>query len=55
MKDFHGGQVVNTLSSNAGGVSSVPGWGTKIPHDRKRKQKQIAHDRNNVITNSIKT
>ena len=42
------------LSSNARGVGSIPGWGTKIPHDQKTKQKQIIDNRNNV-TNSIKT
>ena len=31
-RDFLGGLVVKTLPSNARGVSSNPGWGTKIPH-----------------------
>ena len=48
MKDFHGGQVVKTLSYNARGMGSIPGWRTKIPHDQKTKQKQIIDNRNNV-------
>ena len=27
--DFHGGAVVKTSLSNAGGVDSVPSWGAK--------------------------
>ena len=30
--DFLCGPVVKTLSSNAGGVGSIPGQGTNIPH-----------------------
>ena len=30
--DFLGGPVVKTSPSNAGGASSIPGQGTKIPH-----------------------
>ena len=30
--DFPGGPVVKNLSSNAGDVGLIPGWGTKIPH-----------------------
>ena len=38
--------MVNTLPSNAGGVGSVPGWGTKIPHtvgcgQKLKKKKKI--------------
>ena len=32
LKTFHGGPVVKTSSSNAGGVGLIPGWVTKIPH-----------------------
>ena len=32
MWDFPGGPVVKTLSSNAGDVGLIPGWGTKIPN-----------------------
>ena len=33
MWDFPGGLVVkNPPFNNAGGASSIPGWGTKIPH-----------------------
>ena len=31
-EDFPGCPVVKTLPSNAGGMSSIPGWGSKIPH-----------------------
>ena len=30
--DFPGGLVVQSLPFNAGDVSSIPGWGTKILH-----------------------
>ena len=30
--DFRGGLVVQSLPFNAGDVSSIPGWGTKILH-----------------------
>ena len=30
--DLPGGPVAKTLPSNAGGVGSTPGRGTKIPH-----------------------
>jgi len=32
MEDFPGGEVAKNLPSNAGDTSSIPGWGTKIPH-----------------------
>ena len=31
-RDVPGGPVVTNLPSNAGDVSSIPGWGTEIPH-----------------------
>ena len=31
LRDFPGVQVITTLPSNAGGVSSIPGQGTKNP------------------------
>ena len=30
--DFPGGPVVKVSPSNARGMGSIPGWGTKIPH-----------------------
>ena len=30
--DSPGGPVAKTAPSNAGGVGSIPGWATKIPH-----------------------
>ena len=30
-RDFPGSPVVKTSPSNAGSVSSIPGWGAKIP------------------------
>ena len=38
-QDFPGGPVVKTLSSNAGGMGSIPGWGAKIPHASRPKSK----------------
>ena len=32
-RGFPGGPVVKNLPSNAGDMASIPGWGTKIPHD----------------------
>ena len=31
--DFPGGRVVKNLPRNAEDVGSIPGWGTKIPHN----------------------
>ena len=31
-RDSPGGPVVKNLPSNEGDESSIPGWGTKIPH-----------------------
>ena len=31
-RDFPGGPVVKTSSSNAGGAGSIPGQGVEIPH-----------------------
>ena len=44
--DFPGGAGFGTLLSNAVGVSSIPGWRTKIPHtllpkNQKRKAEAI--------------
>ena len=56
-RDFPGGPVVKTLPSNAGGVGSIPGWGTKIPHavgcsqKLKKKKKRI---RNQIGTSTGK-
>ena len=46
--DFPGGPVVETSSSNAGGVGLIPGQGAKIPHvlqskNRNIKQKQYSN------------
>ena len=30
--DFPGGPVVENTPSNVGGMGSIPGWGTKMPH-----------------------
>ena len=40
-RDFPGGPVVKTLSSNAGGVGSISGQGTKIPHASQPKNQNI--------------
>ena len=39
-RDFPGGPVVNNPPSNARGMSSIPGQGTKIPCGQKTKTKQ---------------
>ena len=36
LEDFPGGLMVKNLPSNAGDVGSIPGQGTKIPHDTKQ-------------------
>ena len=41
LRDFPGGPVVKTLPSNAGGVGSIPGLGTKIPHASQPKNQNI--------------
>ena len=33
-RDVPGAPVVKNLPSNAGGLGSIPGWGTKMPHVR---------------------
>ena len=42
--EFPGGPVVKTPCSNAGGMGSIPGWGTKIPYaapyGKKKQQKK---------------
>ena len=38
-QDFPNSRVVKTLSSAAGGMSSIPGWGTKEPHAMRCGQK----------------
>ena len=37
---FPGGAVVKNPPANAGGVGSIPGRGTKIPHAVRPKNKQ---------------
>ena len=34
--DFPGGPVVKNLHCNSGGVGSIPGQGTKVPHTEKQ-------------------
>ena len=41
MWDFPGGSVVKSSPSSAGGVGSVPGQGTKIPHASWPKNQDI--------------
>ena len=55
-RDFPDGPVVKTLLSKAGGVSSIPGQGAKIPHTSwpKKKKTQKTGNRNSIVTNSIK-
>ena len=37
-RDFPGGQVVETLPSNAGVSGSIPGQGVRISHSKKKKK-----------------
>ena len=39
-RDFPGSPVVKTHPSIAGGKGSIPGWETKIPHAKKKKEKE---------------
>ena len=50
-RDFPDGSVVRTLTSNAGGVGSIPGGVAKIPHASWPKNQNI----NNTVINSKKT
>ena len=59
-EDFPGCPVVKTLPSNAGGMSSIPGWGSKIPHvtqgsKKKKKQKTNFGTRNILGERSYST
>ena len=49
--DFPQGLVVKTLSSNAGGVGSIPGSGAKIPHVSWPRKPRL---RSNIVINSMK-
>ena len=46
--------MVGTLPSNAGGASSIPGWGARIPH-ASRPRNQNIKNRGNVVTDLVKT
>ena len=48
--DLPGGPVVNTLPSNAGHASLIPGQGAHMPHSQKTK----TENRNSIVKNSIK-
>ena len=39
--DFPGGPVVKICIPSAGDMGSVPGWGTEIPHGKKKKKKRM--------------
>ena len=41
--DISGGPVVKLLPSNAGGMSSIPGQGVKIPYASWPKKQNIKH------------
>ena len=40
-REVPGYPVINTSLSSAGGLSSIPGWGTKIPHTSWPKKQNI--------------
>ena len=43
--------MIRTLPSNAGGASSIPGQGAKIPHALRPE----SQNRSSIVTNSVKT
>ena len=43
-RDFPGGLVVKTSSSNARGADSIPGWRAKIPHAQRPKNQNIKQE-----------
>ena len=49
--DFLGGPVVNPLSFNAEGVSSIPGWGARIPYASWPKNQNL-NSGSNIVVNS---
>ena len=49
--DFTGGSMVKTSPCNAEGVGSVPGQGTKIPHDSQSKKSK--HYKQNQYCNKF--
>ena len=56
-RDFPGGPVVKTSSSNAGAMCSIPGWGAKTPHtsqpkSQNLKQKQYCNKFNKDFKNN---
>ena len=48
--DYPGGPVVKTPPSNAGGVGSIPGQGTKVPHAAGCGQKSLKKKKKNLIS-----
>ena len=52
--------MVKTLTSSAGGVGSIPGWGAEIPHasqpkNQNMKQKQYCNTFNKDLKNITET
>lgn len=52
LEDFLGGSVINTSSSNAGGVGLTPG---REPDPTCLMAKKPNHKINNIVKNSVKT
>ena len=52
--NFPGGPGVKPSPSNAGGVGSIPGPRSKIPHASQPKNQSIKN-RSNIVASSIKT
>ena len=48
---FPGGPVVKNPPHNAGDISSIPDWGTKIPHAREQLESPLAATRESVHHN----
>ena len=51
---FSGGPVVWTLPSRVGGVSSVPGWGAKVPHATWAKKSKHKTEANKIQGSLLK-
>ena len=51
--DFPGIPVIETPPANAGGMSSTPGQGTKIPHAKKDSKQQQQQPQNSLFISKI--
>ena len=40
-KDFPGSEWLGLCTSTSGDMSSIPGWGTEMPHGTAKKKKKV--------------